>query len=198
VPNPGADSFQTGMSRKRAVFLDRDGVLNAAILRDGVPHPPSSVSDTDILPDVPESCERLRHLGFLLIVVTNQPDIARGRLGPPALEEIHSYLRTQLPLDSIWVCPHDDGDGCSCRKPAPGLILKAAIHHDVDVARSYMVGDRWRDMDAGRAAGCRTILVRNPLYRERPAEGADVEVESLSEAVDWIVSVDRHNREEIS
>lgn len=171
-----------------AVFLDRDGVLNEVSVREGTPRPPTSIADLTLLPGVQESCDRLRQLGYLLVVVTNQPDIARGTVDCAMVDAINESLKSQLTLDSIWVCPHDDADGCACRKPLPGLLHRAAEYHGIDLTRSYMVGDRWRDIEAGRAAGCRTAWVVNPAYEERPAEGADVLVNSLSEATRWIAA----------
>lgn len=173
---------------RAAVFLDRDGVLNEAFIVDGIPNPPASLDRLHILPGVKESCQRLSDLGFLLVVVTNQPDIARGSLDPSTLESIHRELRSNLALDSIWVCPHDDSDRCLCRKPKPGLLEDAAEHHGIALNESFMVGDRWRDIRAGRAAGCRTALVVNPDYREGSTEDPDIRVRNLSEAVDWIVN----------
>lgn len=169
-----------------AVFLDRDGVLNQAFVRDGIPHPPRSLSEFRLLDDVAESCERLKALGYLLVVVTNQPDIARGTLAQLDLDQIHAALNHAVTLDSIWVCPHDDADGCLCRKPRPGLLIEAANQHGIELTRSYVVGDRWRDVEAGRAVGCRTVFVTNPGYCEPYPVYPDVRVKSLSEAAAWI------------
>jgi D-glycero-D-manno-heptose 1,7-bisphosphate phosphatase len=151
----------------------------------------------EILPGVREACDDLRRRGYLLVVVTNQPDIARGTLSQKTLDGLHARLRQEVQVDSIWVCPHDDADHCSCRKPAPGLILRAAEHHGIDLSRSYAVGDRWRDIEAGRSAACRTIFVDREYDERRPA-GADATVGSLPEAVDWIVkseSTDKTDKE---
>ncbi len=169
------------------VFLDRDGVLNEALVRRGRPHPPSSVDELRILPGVPESCARLSRAGFALVVVTNQPDIARGSATPAVVEEIHAYLRSQIALDAIYVCPHDDAEGCGCRKPRAGLLLQAASDLGLDLGRSYMVGDRWRDVEAGQRAGCRTVFVDRGYDEQRPL-GSDTVVASLSEAEGWIMA----------
>jgi D-glycero-D-manno-heptose 1,7-bisphosphate phosphatase len=176
-------------SGRRAVFLDRDGVINRAFARQGRPYPPASVADLQVLPGVPAACEELRQRGFLVVVVTNQPDIARGTMSLSTLEAIHTRLRQRVRVDSIWVCPHDDSDTCRCRKPAPGLLLQAAAHHQIDLSQSFMVGDRWRDAEAGRAAGCRTLFVDRGYDESRPAE-VDARVRSLPEAVAWICSAD--------
>ncbi len=173
---------------KRAVFLDRDGVLNRAIVRDGLPFSPSSPAELEILPEAAACLERLKRLGFLLIVVTNQPDVGRGTLAPAVVEEMHAALRAQLPLDDILCCFHaDDAAGCECRKPRPGLLLEAARRHGIDFAQSFLIGDRWRDIEAGAAAGCRTVWI-DYGYRERgPRVEADARVASLAEAVEWVV-----------
>ncbi len=175
------------LAQRRAVFLDRDGVLNEPVVVDGRPVPPDSVGQVVLTPGVGVACSALRRAGFLLIVITNQPDIARGTRDRAAVDAINDELRRLLGLDDVLVCPHDDGDGCTCRKPQPGLILEAAARWQVSLGRSVMVGDRWRDIDAGRGAGCRTVLVARD-YDERPATGADLVVGTLEEAVSWIVN----------
>ncbi|MCP5113572.1 MAG: HAD family hydrolase [bacterium] len=171
----------------RVVFLDRDGVLNQPIIRDGKPHPPAGVADVRLVPAVADSLNRLKQAGYLLIVVTNQPDVARGARTAASVEEIHEHLRKTLPLDDIRVCYHDDADVCDCRKPKPGMLLDAAAKHGINLRESFLIGDRWRDIDAGAAAGCRTILI-NYSYRERqPETEPDATVDSLAEAVRWII-----------
>jgi D-glycero-D-manno-heptose 1,7-bisphosphate phosphatase len=173
------------MTRRRAIFLDRDGVLNQ--LRSGGPAgtSPRSVSETIIYPDVPDALATLRDAGFLLIVTTNQPDVARGRQTRAGVEAIHRYLADRLPLDDIEVCYHDDADLCSCRKPKTGMIQTAAERHDIDIAGSYMIGDRWRDVDAGLAAGCTTVLIERGHREELRGQPAVV-VSSIAEAAAWI------------
>lgn len=171
---------------KRAVFLDRDGVLNRAVVREGKAFSPSTLAEFEVMPDAAACLDELKRLGFLVIVVTNQPEVARGTLAPAALEEMHAVLRAQLPLDDILCCLHDDAAGCECRKPRPGLLLDAARRHGIDLAGSFMVGDRWRDIEAGAAAGCRTVWI-DYGYRERPpAVEAGARVRSLAEGVEWI------------
>ena len=170
----------------RAVFLDRDGVINRAPVRDGKPYPPASAAEVEVLPGVPDALERLRRAGFLLVVVTNQPDVARGRQTREEVEAINARLREQLPIDEVRVCYHDDADRCECRKPAPGLIIEAAREHDIDVGASYTVGDRWRDIEAGRRAGSRTIFI-DYGYEEPSPTQFDARARSLAEAADWIL-----------
>lgn len=182
------------MPRRRAVFLDRDGVLNRAHVRDGRPYPPPSTAEFHLLPGSAEACDNLHAAGFALIVVTNQPDIARRTQSAEAVDAIHEALRRQVHIDAVYVCPHDDVDRCRCRKPEPGLLLDAAEVHRVDLGASYMIGDRWRDIEAGRRAGCRTILVDHG-YTERRAERPDKIVTSLLEAARWIRSLEGHQAE---
>jgi D-glycero-D-manno-heptose 1,7-bisphosphate phosphatase len=168
-----------------AVFLDRDGVINRAVVREGRPYAPALLDDLEILPGVPEALERLRRAGYALVVVTNQPDIARRLTTSAVVDLIHTWLRSQLPLDDIRVCPHDDADGCGCRKPRPGLLLREPLH---DFARSMMIGDRWRDIEAGRAAGCRATILVDYGYDEPIPHEPDARVGSLAEAADWILT----------
>jgi D-glycero-D-manno-heptose 1,7-bisphosphate phosphatase len=171
----------------RAVFLDRDGVLNRAIVRDGKPYPPASLGELEIVENAAASLTRLKDLGFLLLVVTNQPDVARGTQTLDTIRTLHESMLQTLPVDEFLVCPHDDRDGCRCRKPLPGMFFEAHARYGIDLATSFMVGDRWRDIDAGHAAGCRTVLL-DYNYRERgPSLPPDAKVGSLEDAVDWIV-----------
>jgi len=172
---------------RAAVFLDRDGVLNEVDVCDGTPHPPAGVEQLSLLPGVVEACYRLRQLGFVLIVVTNQPDIARGKQTRDEVDRMHDALRVRLPLDDIVVCAHDDVDDCPCRKPRPGMILDAATRLDLDLADSVCIGDRWRDVEAGKRAGVMTIFVDRGYGERRPAD-ADAIVGSLPAAVEIIES----------
>jgi D-glycero-D-manno-heptose 1,7-bisphosphate phosphatase len=171
---------------RRAVFLDRDGVLNRAVVRDGIPCAPASLSEFRVLPGVREACRRLREAGFSLILITNQPDIARGRADAGEVGEMHARLKRFLQLDDVRVCPHDDQARCECRKPEPGLLLEAARAANIDLKSSFMIGDRWRDVEAGRRAGCHSIFV-DYGYRERQPDGPVLRVRSLLEAANWII-----------
>jgi D-glycero-D-manno-heptose 1,7-bisphosphate phosphatase len=178
----------TSAAVRRAVFLDRDGVINKALVRDGKPYPPGNVCETVIVENAKASLERLKQGGFLLLVVTNQPDVRRGSTTKEAVEDIHQYLAANLPLDGFSVCYHDDRDACTCRKPLPGLLYNAASKHGIALERSYLVGDRWRDVDAGAAAGCKTILIDYGYNERSGIHSPDVRVDDLSQAVDWILS----------
>jgi D-glycero-D-manno-heptose 1,7-bisphosphate phosphatase len=171
---------------RRAVFLDRDGVLNRAVVRDGKPYPAASAAQLQIPPETRQCLEELKRHGFLLLVVTNQPDVARGTQSRRSVEEIHAALAAALPLDGFFVCYHDDVDACTCRKPLPGLLLDAAGQHAVDLASSFLIGDRWRDIEAGAAAGCRTVLIDYGYGERRPKVPPDARVSSLAAAVAWI------------
>jgi D-glycero-D-manno-heptose 1,7-bisphosphate phosphatase len=170
-----------------AVFLDRDGVINAAIVRDGKPYPPARLEDVEILPGVEGALADLRRAGYLLVVVTNQPDVARGTQRREVVDAIHARLREALPLDAVYCCFHDDADRCACRKPAPGLLLDAARDLGIDLPASFLVGDRWRDTEAGAAAGCRTVFIDHE-YAERRPHQFDAERSSLAEAAVWILT----------
>ncbi|MDP8982373.1 MAG: HAD family hydrolase [Acidobacteriota bacterium] len=169
-----------------AVFLDRDGVLNRAILRAGKPYPPATLAELTILPGVREACRKLREAGFALILITNQPDIARGSVSAEQVAEINGRLQRYLQLDDIRVCPHDDAAQCFCRKPRPGLLLQAAHRWNIDLAASYIVGDRWRDVEAGQRAGCQAVFV-DYGYSERRPDGPYWPVHSLREAANLIL-----------
>jgi D-glycero-D-manno-heptose 1,7-bisphosphate phosphatase len=171
---------------RRAVFLDRDGVLNRASIIEGIPHPPANLAEFEILPGVVEACTELRAAGFLLIVVTNQPDVARGKQRREVVEEINHALRLRVPVDEIKVCYHDDQDRCSCRKPLPGLLRQASSEWEIDLSASFIVGDRWKDIETGRNAGCSTILI-DCDYREAILSKPDHRVRSLAEVPDWIL-----------
>ena len=175
---------------KRAVFLDRDGVINRPIVRDGKPYPPMRGEEFEMLPGVAEACARLKAAGFLLVVATNQPDVGRGTLARETVETIHAKMSAILPLDHIEVC-YDagaaHGQPSEFRKPAPGMLLRAAQELGIDLRQSWMVGDRWRDIDCGSSAGCRTVFIDlgydEPL-RATPAFRA----KDLSDAADIIIA----------
>ena len=173
------------MAPRPAVFLDRDGVINEVSVRDGTPIPPRTLADMRLIAGVPEACSRLHELGYTLVVITNQPDIARGTQTRDEVDRMHTFLRQRLPLDEIVVCPHDDVDGCECRKPKPGMILDAARRLNLDLGSSFSIGDRWRDVEAAQRAGVPAIYIERH-YGERPAVGAQAVVASLFEALPFI------------
>jgi D-glycero-D-manno-heptose 1,7-bisphosphate phosphatase len=171
---------------RRAVFLDRDGVLNQPTVRNGLPCPPSRVEDFELYDDVADGCARLKASNFLLVVITNQPDVARGTQSRKAVEAMHLKMQSAIPfLDRIEVCYHAGeryGERCDCRKPLPGMILRAAAELKIDLRSSYVIGDRWRDVDCARAAGCRAIFIERG-YQESLREAPDFTVANFTDAV---------------
>ncbi len=170
----------------RAVFLDRDGVLNEAVVAEGRPHPPQTIGEFIIAPDAPRALIRLKAAAFFLVVVSNQPDIARGSANESIVREMNDRLVAALPIDVVEICPHDDRDACDCRKPKPGMLLRAASKFGIDLAKSFMVGDRWRDVEAGNRAGCKTVLIGDG-YGEAFLSHPRARADSLSEAASWII-----------
>jgi D-glycero-D-manno-heptose 1,7-bisphosphate phosphatase len=171
---------------KRGVFLDRDGVLNRSSVCEGRPVAPTSLEEFELLPGVVEAISALRDAGFCLVVVTNQPDVGTAKLSQEVVEEMHRTLRSWLPIHDIKVCYHQDEDHCECRKPKPGMLVTAAQEQAIDLNESFMVGDRWRDISAGKSAGCKTIFL-DYGYREILPDQPDFVVASLLEASRIIV-----------
>jgi D-glycero-D-manno-heptose 1,7-bisphosphate phosphatase len=175
----------------RAVFLDRDGVINRPLIRAGQPYPPRSLNEFEILPGASEACQILKKLGFLLVVATNQPDVGRGTLAREIVQAIHVWLSQQLPLDRVMTCFHGGlayGDPCDCRKPLPGMLFRAAEELKINLARSFMIGDRWRDVECGLNSGCKTIFIdwgynehlkRDPHFRAHDLLGAAQLIDQL-------------------
>ena len=175
------------MQRRAAVFLDRDGVLNRTTVRDGTPYPPMSVDEVEILPGVADALSRLADAGLPMFVVTNQPDVARGTQSRETVEQINSYIARELPmLTGFYVCYHDNKDNCSCRKPGPGMLMQAASEHEIDLAQSFMVGDRWSDIVAGASVGCKTFLLDVPYSQCQRCTPTHV-VADLPDAADRIL-----------
>lgn len=172
---------------RQAVFLDRDGVLNEAVVRDGKPFAPAALAELQVPPGTKEALLKLKEQEFLLLVITNQPDVSRGSQKREVVEAIHRHLQSELPLDDIFTCYHDDQDACACRKPEPGLVIRAAEQYGIDLRRSFLAGDRWRDIDAGARAGCRTIWIDRGYAERSPMLPPDMRVASLPVAVDWIL-----------
>ncbi|RMD60586.1 MAG: transaldolase [Alphaproteobacteria bacterium] len=181
-----------GAPLRKAVFLDRDGVINRAWIKNGRPFPPPSPADFSLLPGVAAAVRRLHAAGYLIVVCTNQPDVATGRQSREAVEAMHAKLRSWLPVDDIRVCYHIDEHDCTCRKPRPGMLTGAAAALGIDLGRSYMVGDRWRDIEAGQAAGCFPILIESDYSECRP-DPPFIRVSSLAEAAAFIINRDTHN-----
>ena len=172
--------------KRRAVFLDRDGTINWNEVREGKPFAPTRLEDFRWLPGAPEAIAQFKAEGLLVIVVTNQPDLTTGKNSPAVIEAMNRRLTDELGVDDIFVCPHTDVQGCDCRKPKPGLLLQAAKKWNIDLGRSVMVGDRWRDVDAGKGAGCATVFIDHGYSGEPAPDRPDLTVKTLAEAVDFI------------
>jgi len=173
---------------KRAVFLDRDGVINRAVVRNGKPYPPATLDDFELLPGVESAILALRQAGFLIIVVTNQPDVATGIQRREVVEAMHEKLLSTGLCDEVKACYHINSDGCGCRKPKPGMLVDAAREWQIELKRSFMVGDRWGDVAAGKATGCFTFFI-DYKYQEQGADKPDAVVRSLAEATELILQL---------
>jgi D-glycero-D-manno-heptose 1,7-bisphosphate phosphatase len=176
-----------------AVFLDRDGTLNIQVVREGKPYPPTNLDDFRLYPSAANDCARLKEAGFLLVVATNQPDVGRGTQAKSVVEAMHARLLELIPtLDRIEVS-YDAGRGepSTRRKPAPGMLLEAANILGIDLTRSWMVGDRWGDIDAGHAAGCQTVLIDHGYAERSPEHPPHYTVKNLTQAVGIILACTR-------
>ena len=172
----------------RAVFLDRDGVINKLIYRDGKPTSPRNIEEFEFEAGVENALMRLSAAGFKLFVVSNQPELARGLLTNESLRLMTDRIVNTLEIDEVRICPHDNDDGCRCRKPLPGMLLELARKYDLSLEESYIVGDTWKDSGAGSSAGCKSIILDRPYNREDPA---DWRVPDLSSAADLICASQR-------
>jgi D-glycero-D-manno-heptose 1,7-bisphosphate phosphatase len=172
----------------KAIFLDRDGVINLVSLVDGKPHPPKDLGELILFPKVAEALQLLKDAGYLLIVITNQPDVVRGKTKIETVEAINQFLRDSLPIDDIFTCYHDDIEDCNCRKPKPGNILKAVDQYNINILGSFMIGDRWRDVEAGESAGCKTFFI-DYSYQEKQPKIYGYKVKSLYEAAKIILEI---------
>jgi len=171
---------------KRAVFLDRDGVVNRAFVYNGVPMPPRTLEEVEILFGVKESIVLLKQHDFEVVIVTNQPDVARGFVTLDSVTQINELIELHLGITHFYTCFHDDSDKCNCRKPEPGLILKAAQDLGIDLSHSSMIGDRWRDIAAGQSAGCECFFIDYKYLEKSPAPPF-TRVSSLIEATRMIL-----------
>jgi D-glycero-D-manno-heptose 1,7-bisphosphate phosphatase len=176
------------LTQRRAVFLDRDGVIVIPEFKDGRSFAPRRLADFRLYPEAAVSLERLKRMGFVLAVVTNQPDVGNGLTPRSEVDAMHEIMTRTLPVDTIRACFHGQGEPCECRKPKPGMILQAARELDVDLAKSFMVGDRRSDVEAGRAAGCTTVFI-DLGYAEPAPDAPDYTVHSIAEAADVIIEI---------
>lgn len=171
----------------RALFLDRDGVINHSIVRNGKPYAPTKFEEFEVLPGVKEALIKSHQAGLINIIVTNQPDLSTGKISKEQFDLIQSYCLAELEVDAIKVCPHTQNHHCDCRKPSPGMITQAADELEIDISSSYMVGDRWRDIEAGQAAGCKMNFFIDYGYQEEHPEPPYICISSLAEAVQVIL-----------
>ncbi|MDZ4677680.1 MAG: HAD family hydrolase [Oligoflexia bacterium] len=171
----------------KAVFLDRDGVINEGVIRGGKPYPPQTVAEFKLLPGVSEAVMALKKAGYKIIVTTNQPDVSQGKQKMEVIEAMHGLLKKWLPLDAIKVCFHVDSDNCECRKPKAGMIFEASKEFNIDLKKSFMIGDRWRDVEAGQTAGCTCFFLEYDYKEKKPAQPY-IKVQSLLEAGQKIIS----------
>ena len=176
---------------KRAIFVDRDGILNAAVVRNGLPHPPASLTELRFLPGVRERLKELKELDMVVVCVTNQPDVARRTVSRAAVDEINERVCTEMPLDDLLVCFHDDVDNCACRKPRAGLLLRAASQFGIDLGSSYMIGDRWKDIACGAVAGCTTVFVDYGYSETYKGPEPTHTTNCAAGALDYVLSVER-------
>ncbi len=182
-------SMSAGVRVKRGLFLDRDGVLTKSLVRRGRPFAPRALEEFEILPEAALELPLFKAADFIIIVVTNQPDLAAGLLSQTTLDEMHRRLLAALPIDEIVVCPCQEADPeCTCYKPRPGMLLETATRWQIDLGRSFMVGDRWRDIGAGRAAGCRTVFLDRGYEHDPRPENPDYVVSSLRSVREFILS----------
>ena len=177
----------TTAANDRAVFFDRDGVLNISEVRQGRPYAPRTLDAFHIVPDAAHALHRVKAAGYRAIVTTNQPDVGNGLVARQEVDAMHHLLRSTLPVDDIRACFHSQSEGCTCRKPAPGMLYEASDAWRLDLTKCFMVGDRWSDIAAGKAAGCRTVFIDHG-YTEPNEETPSASVKALDAAVDWILA----------
>jgi D-glycero-D-manno-heptose 1,7-bisphosphate phosphatase len=173
-------------NRKKAIFLDRDGVLNKLIFRNGKAQAPYTLEEFELFPGVEQACKKFKDHHFLIIVVTNQPDVARGWVNKDSVELINKKISEQIHIDEIKICFHVNADNCECRKPMPGMLLEAADHWNINLLESFMIGDRYSDISAGIKAGCKTILI-GPGDEKGDFPDPHYSADSLIESVDFIL-----------
>ena len=169
----------------RAVFLDRDGVINQAQVRNGHPFSPADMTEFFWVEPIKEVTLELKSLGYLLFCVTNQPDVGRGLQSREVVESFHTAILTELPIEKIYTCYHDDIDQCNCRKPRAGLIVDAQKEYGLNLAESWLIGDRWKDIDAGTTAGCKTVFLEYG-YDEKLRTKPDHTVSQLAQLLPLI------------
>ena len=175
-----------------AVFLDRDGVLNRGYVRDGKSYAPRNIKDFRLLPYAIPSVKKLREAGYLVIVVTNQPDINNGLIARETVNEMHIQLKSKTLVNDILLCPHSREENCDCRKPKAGMLIEAAKKYNINLKKSFMIGDRASDIAAGLEAGCRTIFI-NRKYNETAPVTQEITFLSIKSATNYIIKQNKSN-----
>ena len=179
-------NFKLKMIKKRvAIFLDREGTLNKAYIKNGLPISHPSFNKFKILPGVKNSIIKLKKLGFLCLLITNQPDVSRKKIKKNVVKKMNNFIKKKIKLDDVFVCYHDDKHNCNCRKPKPGLLLDGSRKWNINLKESYMIGDRWKDISAGVSAGCKTIFINNK-YKELTPQNPNYVTDSLIKAAQFI------------
>jgi D-glycero-D-manno-heptose 1,7-bisphosphate phosphatase len=173
-----------------AVFLDRDGVLNRGFVKDGKSYAPRSIKEFRLLPYAAVSVKKLREAGYLVIVVTNQPDINNGLITRETVDEMHLKLKNKTLVNDIFLCPHSRKENCNCRKPKSGMLIEASQKYNINLKKSFMIGDRASDIAAGIEAGCRTIFI-NRRYNETAPLNQEITFFSIKSATNYIIKQDK-------
>ena len=172
----------------KAVFFDRDGVLNIPSVLNGKPYAPRKFIDFKIYDGVKESLEKIKSAGFFIVVITNQPDIGNGLVDIKEINVMHEFLKKELPIDYIEICPHSQTSNCNCRKPKPGLIFSAVDKHKIDLSKSWLIGDRWSDIVAGVSSGLKTIFIDHKYTEKTQNFGPDYVVSTTQKACELVLS----------
>ena len=170
-----------------AVFLDRDGVICRTFVRNGKPYAPRNLKDFILMPNSKKSVSLLKKFGYKVIVITNQPDIGNGLVEVEEVNAMHNKLFEKTLVDDVFYCSHRQDEGCNCRKPNPGMLMDASIKHGIDLKRSFMIGDRASDIEAGLKTGCKTIFI-DRHYKEPKPLHYSCKVSSLQSAVSFIIN----------
>jgi D-glycero-D-manno-heptose 1,7-bisphosphate phosphatase len=176
--------------KNKAIFLDRDGVINHVLYHEGVnkPSSPWKFEEFQLYNGVEKPLEELRKMGFLLLIISNQPDISKGKIEEGMTEKVNKIIFEKLPIQDILICPHEDRHNCNCRKPKPGMIIELSKKWNVDIGKSFLIGDRWKDIEAGENAGCTSILLDKPYNKDTKAE---YRTKDLQSAVELIKSISK-------
>src|SRR2546425_1474666 len=147
---------------KRAVFIERDGILNEVGVGPKNPIVPLTLEEFRIKKEAEPSLKKLKKAGFVLIVTSNQPGLSRGYQSRRELDRMHDLVKRCFPIDDLMICPHDESDHCPCRKPRPGLLIEAAFKWHLNLDHSFVISDKWQDAEAARTAGCTSLLLKSP------------------------------------